>query len=159
LHLNLEHFVVFFLFCFGGFGLVFFPLWWDNDGTTSDTPSPGLEAEGLPPKLLRLKLYCIELGDFFYFFIFYFILFIYYFYFYLFLFFSQSSLCLSNACSAYCWLVHYLSLFISFKLLFVCLFVLGFLFVCLFFPLSLTSLLSFSSQTSILNISIVIITS
>jgi hypothetical protein len=42
------------LFCFS-----FFPLWWDNDRTTSETPSPGLEAEGWTPKLLRLKLYCI----------------------------------------------------------------------------------------------------
>jgi hypothetical protein len=42
--------------------------------------------------------------------------------------------------------------------LFVCLFVcLGFLFVHLFFPLSLTSLLSLSSHPSILNITIVII--
>jgi hypothetical protein len=42
-----------------------------------------------------------------------------------------SSLCLSNACSAYCWLVHYLPLFIPLKL-FCCLFVLVFfyLFIC-----------------------------
>jgi hypothetical protein len=46
--------------------------------------------------------------------------------------FFQSSLCLSNACLAYCWLVHYLSLFISLKHF---LFVLFFLLVCLFvFP-------------------------
>jgi hypothetical protein len=48
----------------------FFPLWWDNDRTTSNTSSPGLEAEGLTPKLLRLKLYCIWTWRFFYFFIF-----------------------------------------------------------------------------------------
>jgi hypothetical protein len=64
LHLNLGHFVGFFCCCFGF--LVFFPLWWDNDRTTSETPSPGLEAEGLTPKLLRLKLYCIWTGDFFF---------------------------------------------------------------------------------------------
>jgi hypothetical protein len=64
----------------------------------------------------------------------------------------QSSLCLSNACLAYCWLIHYLSLFISLKLCFV------YLLVYLFFPFSLTSLLSLSSHPSILNITIVIIT-
>jgi hypothetical protein len=48
-------------------------------------------------------------------------------FFHLFIFyFFQSSLCLSHACSAYSWLVHYLSLFIYFKLLFL------HLFVCLF---------------------------
>jgi hypothetical protein len=38
-----------------------FPLWWDNYRTTMamEAPSPGLEAEGRTPKLLRLKLYCI----------------------------------------------------------------------------------------------------
>jgi hypothetical protein len=51
-----------------------------------------------------------------------------------------SILWLSNVCSAYGWLVHYLSLFISLKFLFVHLFWV-FLFVHLFFPLSLTSLL------------------
>jgi hypothetical protein len=95
-------------FClFVWFALVwfgFFPLWWDNDRTTSETPSPGLEAEGLTPKLLRLKLYCIWTWRF-----------LNYFYFYFISFFSQSSLCLSNACSAYYWLVHYLSLLISLK--------------------------------------------
>jgi hypothetical protein len=42
-----------------------FPLWWNNDRTTSETPSLGLEAEGLTPKLLRLKLYCIWTWNFF----------------------------------------------------------------------------------------------
>jgi hypothetical protein len=83
------------------------------------------------------------------FFIYIFFIFIYLFYF------SFSILCLSNACSAYCWLGHYLSLFISLKLLFVC-FVFFYLFV---FPFFLTSLLSTSSHPSILNITIVIITS
>jgi hypothetical protein len=144
LHLNLGHFVVFFVF----FSFGFFPLWWDNDRTTSESPSPGLQAEGLTPKLLRLKLYCIWTWRLFNFLIFI------YFYFFIIFFLNP----LSNACSAYCWLVHYLSLFISLKFfLFVCI---GFfLFVHLYFPLSLTSLLSLSSHPSILNITIVIITS
>jgi hypothetical protein len=63
--LNLGYFVLFcfclfWFFVFGGF----FPLWWDNDRTTSETPSPGLEAEGRTPKLLRLKLYCIWTWEF-----------------------------------------------------------------------------------------------
>jgi hypothetical protein len=139
----LGHFVGLFCFVLFSFGLLFlgfFPLSWDNDRTTSETPSPGLEGEGLTPKLLRLKLYCIWTWRFF------FHLFIFYFF--------QSSLCLFNACSAYCSLVHYLSLFISLKLF--CLF--HFLLVCFFFPLSLTSLFSISSHPSILNITIVIIT-
>jgi hypothetical protein len=110
-----------FLYCFVLFG--FFHLWWDNNRTTSETPSPGLEAEGLTPKLLKLILNCIWTWRIFYFFIFIF---------YFIYLFSQSSLCLSNDCSVYCWLVHYLSLFISLKLLFVCL---VFSLVCLFvFP-------------------------
>jgi hypothetical protein len=90
------------------------------------------------PKLLRLKLHCIwTWRGFFYFLffiLFYFILFIYifllsftyflflFFSFVLFIFYWQSSLCLSNAFSAYDWLVHCLSLFISLKLfcLFLC---------------------------------------
>jgi hypothetical protein len=43
--------------------------------------------------------------------------------------FFQSSLCLSNACSVYCWLVHYLYLFISLKL-FVCFVFSTSLFIC-----------------------------
>jgi hypothetical protein len=74
---------------------------------------------------------------------------------------TLSSLCLSNACVAYCWLVCYLSLFISMALLLF--FLVGvFLFVCfvLFcFSFSLPSLLSLSSHPSILDITIVIITS
>jgi hypothetical protein len=50
----------------------------------------------------------------------------------LFTFLSQSSLCLSNICSAYCWLVHYLSLFISLKP-FDSLFVCFYLFICFSF--------------------------
>jgi hypothetical protein len=137
-----SFFVCYFaLFCVFGF----FPLLWDNDRTTSETPSPGSEAKGLTPKLLRLKLYCVWTWRIF--------SFIYD------LFFFQSSLCLSNTCSAYCWLVHYLSLFIPLKLFFVSLFCFFYLFVNLFFPISLTSLLSISSHPSILNITIVIITS
>jgi hypothetical protein len=88
------------VFCFPLFGFGFFPLWWDNDRTTSESPSPGLQAEGLTLKLLRLKLYCIWTWRFFIFLFFIFKLFLFLFLFiYLF---SQSSLCLSNACSAYC---------------------------------------------------------
>jgi hypothetical protein len=65
LDLNLGHFVVF--FCFVLFS--FFHLWLDNSRTTSETPSPGLETEGLTPKLLRLKLYCIWTWRFIYLFI------------------------------------------------------------------------------------------
>jgi hypothetical protein len=60
LHLTLGHYVEFYcivLFCFVLF--CFFPLWWNNDRTISETPSPGLEAVGLTPKLIRLKLHCI----------------------------------------------------------------------------------------------------
>jgi hypothetical protein len=119
------------------FVLFCFPLWWDNHRTTSETPSPGLEAEGLSPKLLRLNLYCIWTWRFFSF---------------------QSSFCLSNACLAYCWLVHYHSRLYHWNF-FVCLFCFVFLLVYLFFPFPLTSLLSLSSHPSILNITIVIITS
>jgi hypothetical protein len=86
--------------------LLFFPLWWDNDRLTTQTPTPGLDAEGVTPELLRLKLYCIWTWDIFFFF-----------------------LCLSNACLIHCWLVHYLSLLISLALYFFlfCLFFLCFL--------------------------------
>jgi hypothetical protein len=73
----------------------------------------------------------------------------------------SSSLCLSNACLAHHWLVHYLSLFISLALyFFVCGCVCVCLFVCLFcfFPCSLPSLLSLSFHLSTLDI-IIIITS
>jgi hypothetical protein len=128
--LNLGHFVVFFvLVCFGLVWFGFCPLWWDNDRTTSESPSPGLQAEGLTPKLLRLKLHCIWTRR-----IFYFLLFLFLFIFFYPIFFLNP-LSDSNACSAYCWLVYYLSLFISLKLLFVGWF--GFFFVCLFTYLSL----------------------
>jgi hypothetical protein len=52
-----------FLLCAVLFYFVF-PLWWDNYRTTTEAPSPGLEAEGTP-KLLRLKLYCIWTWRFF----------------------------------------------------------------------------------------------
>jgi hypothetical protein len=58
------------LFYFGFSSL--FPLWWDNHRTTSEAPSPRLEAEGQTPKLLRLKLYCIWTWRFFSFFFLYF---------------------------------------------------------------------------------------
>jgi hypothetical protein len=148
LHLNLGHFVVFLLFCvvlfWFGLVLVFFPLWWDNDRTTSETPSPGLQAEGLTPKLLRLKFYCIWTWRFFFSFI----------HFYSF---SILSLSLSGLFSLL--LISTLSLHVYiFETFFVSLFCF-FLLVYLFFPFSLTSLLSISSHPSILNITIVIITS
>jgi hypothetical protein len=116
------------LWCFVWFGLVSFPF----DKTMTELllrHHLRMEAEGLTPNLLRLKLSSIWTWRFFYFFYFLFFLISIFIYF-LFYFLSQSSLCLSNACSAYTWFVHYLSLFISFKL-FVCF---GF-FVCwLVFP-------------------------
>jgi hypothetical protein len=89
---------------------VMLPLWWDNYRTTSEAPSPGLEAEEWTPKLLRLKLHCIWTWRicfiiiFFYFVLFYFI-FIYTFFFHLlilyfysyFTLFIFNLLCLSNA--------------------------------------------------------------
>jgi hypothetical protein len=105
------------LFCF----FVFFSFWWDNDRTTSEITSPGLETEGLTSKLLGLKLYYIWAWRFFliillnfFLLLFHCILFYFLFLFYLFiLVFLLSSLCLSNACLTYCWLIRYLSLFIS----------------------------------------------
>jgi hypothetical protein len=97
---------------------VFSPLMRKRQNYFSDTEkSSVLEAEGLTPKLLRLQLYCIWTWGFF----------------------LLSSLYLSNACLAYHWLIHYLSLFISMTLFF-CLFGWGFLFVCLFcfFPFFFT---------------------
>jgi hypothetical protein len=138
LHLNLGHFVVFCLVWF------FSPLMRQRQNYIWDTISR-IVGWGSNAKIIKTEaLLHLNLE----------ILFIYL----ILLFFSHSSLCLSNACSAYYWSVHYLSLFISLKIfcLFVCF---GFLFVYLFFPLSLTSLLSLSSYPSILNITIVIITS
>jgi hypothetical protein len=94
---------VFFVVC------LFFPLWWDNGRTSSQTPTPGLEDEGLTSKLLRLKLYCIWTWGFSFFFSV-----------------LLSSLCLSNACIAHHWLVDYLWLFISLALFFICVCGLGF---------------------------------
>jgi hypothetical protein len=108
------------------------------------------------PKFLRLKLHCIWTWRFFlnffnflFFILFYFIyiyisfiylFFIFIFIFILFIFYFQSSLCLSNACLGYCWLVHQHSLFIPLKLfcLITC-FVFSYLYVYWFFPFSLTS--------------------
>jgi hypothetical protein len=73
LHLNLGQFVVFFWFCVVLVWFGFFALWWDNDRTTSETPSPGLEAEGRTPKLLTLKLYCIWTWRFFFIYLFFFL--------------------------------------------------------------------------------------
>jgi hypothetical protein len=118
---------------------------------------------------LHLNLEGFFLFSIFHFILFDFILFIYFFsliylffifilIFILFIFYIQSSLCLSNAFSAYGWLVHCLSLFTSLKLfLFVSLFCF-FLLVYLFFPFPLTSLPSISSHTDILNITSTIIT-
>jgi hypothetical protein len=116
-------FVCFVLCCF----VLFFPFWWDNNGTTSETPSTGLEAEGRTLKLLRLKLYCIWTWRFFKIYL-YFYFFISIFFIFIFVFYFQPYLCLSNACSAYYWLEHYLSLFIALKLF--CLFLSFFLLTC-----------------------------
>jgi hypothetical protein len=149
------------------------PLWWDNYRTTSEAPSPGLQAEGWTPKLLRLKFHCIwtwRLLFFIFHFLFCFILFFIHFFlsftyflifiliFTLFIFYFQSSFCLSNAFSAYGWLVHCFSLFIALKLfcLFLCFFF--YLIIC-FSPFPLTSLLSIPSHPSILNITSAIIAS
>jgi hypothetical protein len=101
----------------------------------------------------------LKLEDFFiYTFSLIYLLFIFILIYILFIFYFQSSLCLSNAFSAYSWLVHCLSLFISLKLfLFVSLFF--FLLDYLFFPFPLTSLLSIPSHPSILNFTSAIITS
>jgi hypothetical protein len=146
------------------------PLWWDNYKTTSEAQSPGLEAE-MDTKIIKtetslhLNLEVYFLFSIFHFVLFYFI-YIYIFFFhlliFLFLFISfyfQSSLRLSNAFSAYDWLVHCLSLFISLKLFsFVPLFCFFFFLLhYLFFPFPLTSLLSIPSHPSILNITSVII--
>jgi hypothetical protein len=108
LPLNLGHFVGFFFFLFCA-ALFYFmlPLWRDNYRATSEAASPGLEAEGRTPKLLRLKLHCIWTWGVFFSSIFYFILlyiyilfaFIYLFFifiliFILFIFYFQSSVSL-----------------------------------------------------------------
>jgi hypothetical protein len=49
-----------FAFCF------FFPFWWDNNRTTSETPSPGLEAERLTRKIIKTEtLLHLNVGIFF----------------------------------------------------------------------------------------------
>jgi hypothetical protein len=63
----------FFFFCVALFYFML-PLWWDNYRTTSEAPSPGLEAEGWTPKLLRLKLHCIWTWRFFFKFLFIFLI-------------------------------------------------------------------------------------
>jgi hypothetical protein len=124
LHLNLGHFIGFFWFCVFFFFYFFSPLMrqWQNYfwDTISRTGSWGTST-----KIINTEtLLHLDLEIFFH-------LFIFYFYF-CFIFYFQSSLCLSNACSAYCWLVHYLSLFIPLKLFcffqLVCLFVFPFFF-------------------------------
>jgi hypothetical protein len=148
------------------------PFWWDNYRTTSEAPSPGLEAE-MDTKIIKTETSLhLNLGFFFLFFIlfsfnfytFFLSFIIFYFYSYLysfyFIFHFQSSLCLSNAFSAYGRLVHCLSQFMSLKLhLFVSLFCWVFFFLLdyLFFPFPWTSLLSIPSHPSILNITSAII--
>jgi hypothetical protein len=124
LHLNWDTLWVFFcfvLFCF----VLFFPLWWENGRTTSDTPSPGLEAEGRTPKLLRLKLYCIWTWRFFSFI---------YLFIYLFNPLSVSLMPVQLLISTPSTCLYLWNIF--------CFFVLFFLLVYLFFSFSLTSLLS-----------------
>jgi hypothetical protein len=119
--------VVFFFVC--SFDYFMHPLWWDNYRTTSEAPSPWLEAE-MDTKIIKTETSLhlnMEVFFIFYFSVwfilfyiyFFFHLLIFYFYSYLcsFYFHFQSSLCVSNAFSAYGWLVHCLSLFISLKLL------------------------------------------
>jgi hypothetical protein len=149
LHLNLGHFVVFF-FCFVLFWFFgyFSPLMRQWQNYFWDTISK-IGGWGTNTKIINTEtLLNLNLEIFFSFI-----------YFFIFIFF-QSSICLSNACSAYCWLVHYLFLVISLKIfcLFHC-FVFFYFFVYLFFPFSLTSLFSISSHPSILNITIVFIAS
>jgi hypothetical protein len=121
-----------FLFCFVFCVLFYFMclLWWDNYRTTSEAPSPGLEAE-TDTKIIKtetsLHLNLEGFFNFLFFILFYFILFIYFFlsftYFLFlflslfFLFFIFNPLSVSNTFSAYGWLVHCLCQFISLKLL------------------------------------------
>jgi hypothetical protein len=152
LHLNLGH-VGFLCLC----AVLFYfmhPLWWDNYRTTSEASYPGLEAE-TDTKIIKTKHHCIwTLFSIFHFVLFYlYIYFLFYLFFIfilifiLFIFYFQSSLCLSNVFSAYSWLVHCFSLFISLKLfLFLCF--VFYLSTSLFFPFPLTSLLSIPSHLS-----------
>jgi hypothetical protein len=109
---------VFFYFGFSSL----FPLGWDNHRTMSEAPSPGLEAEDDPQNYKDWNIVAFELEDlyiFIFIYLFFIFIFIFYFFFFLFIFNFQSSLCLSNAFSAYGWLVHCLSLFIFLSFLFV----------------------------------------
>jgi hypothetical protein len=99
LHLNLGHFVGFFLFC----AVLFCFYYYDWNFIAFELGD------------LYIYIFFIFLNFSFFIFIFYFL-------------FSILS-CLSNVCSAYCWLVHYLSLFIPLKL-FCCLFCFFYLFIC-----------------------------
>jgi hypothetical protein len=128
----------------GFFGAVLFyfmyPLWWDNYRQYLRHHLQDWRLRWTT-KLLRLKLHCIWTWwllfifyfpfyfTFIYIYIFFFHLLILHFYSYLysFILYFQSSLCLSNAFSAYGWLVHCLFLFISLKLfcLFLCFFFLS----------------------------------
>jgi hypothetical protein len=126
LHLNLGNLLGFFFVCVCVVLFYFMhPLWWDNYRTTFEAPSPGLETETETQIIktetslhLNLEVFWV----FFFFLIFYFsfhfnsflyidISFIYLFFIFIhiFIFFFsfdfQSSLCLSNVCSAYCQLV------------------------------------------------------
>jgi hypothetical protein len=162
LHLNLGHFVGFFVVVLCSFVLFYFSplmrqlqnnIW----GTNSRAGGWGMNTNIIKTEtLLHLNL------EFFLFLFLLYFIYIFLFFYFLFLFFIfyfKSSLCLSNAFSAYGWLVHCLYLFISLKhFLFVSLFCF-FLLLYMLFPFPLTSLLSISSHPSILNITIVIITS
>jgi hypothetical protein len=121
LHLNLGHLVGFF---FVRVGVVLFyfmcPLWWDNYRATSEAPSPGLETETDTQIMKTENSLHLNLEIFWFFgflkfsiFSFYFntflyidFTFIYLFFIFIIIFFFifdfQSSLCLSNVCSAYC---------------------------------------------------------
>jgi hypothetical protein len=117
--------------CVCSFIILYVSLWWDSYRRTSEALSQGLDAEGRTPKLLRLKFQCIWTWRFlffiFYFVLFYCILYIYIciytfisfiyflnFYSYLYSFYFLFSIlsCLSNAFSAYGWLVHCLCLYL-----------------------------------------------
>jgi hypothetical protein len=94
------------------------PLWWDNYRTTSEAPSPGLEAE-TDTKIIKTETSLhLNLEVFFFFsfnflfsILFYFIYIYISFFYFLFLFLSLFFLFfifnpLSNACWAYCRLIH-----------------------------------------------------
>jgi hypothetical protein len=124
--------------CFGFFGAVLFyfmcSLWWDNYRATTEAPSPELEAETNTKFIKAENSLHLNLEVFFFYSSFCFILFYFYIFSFIYLFFIsillfilsifyfQSSLWISNAFSAYTWLVHCLPLFISLKLfcLFLC---------------------------------------